>query len=50
VDVVFGDTMFTRGDGTTIKPSEPQGGFDYERFVVDCDNPILQSSTFFAAE
>jgi glycosyltransferase involved in cell wall biosynthesis len=46
VDIVFGDTLFTDADGTPIEPSRPVGPFDYERFVVDCFNPVAQPSAF----
>jgi glycosyltransferase involved in cell wall biosynthesis len=46
VGVVFGDTLFTEEDGTPIERSEPRGEFDYEKFVVECENPIAQPSAF----
>ncbi|MCA1815264.1 MAG: glycosyltransferase [Acidobacteria bacterium] len=46
VGVVFGDTLFTGEDGTPIERSPARGAFDYERFVVECENPIAQPSAF----
>lgn len=43
--VVFGDTMFTRSDGSPLNRSTAQP-FDYETFVVECHNPIPQCSSF----
>lgn len=45
-DVVFGDTLFTDGDGRPIERSGARE-FEYEEFVVECDNPIPQCSAFF---
>jgi glycosyltransferase involved in cell wall biosynthesis len=44
--VVFGDTLFTRPDGSPLSRSST-GPFDYETFVVECYNPIPQCSSFF---
>jgi glycosyltransferase involved in cell wall biosynthesis len=46
VDIVFGDTLFTQEDGTPIESSKGRGVFDYEKFVVECENPIAQPSAF----
>jgi glycosyltransferase involved in cell wall biosynthesis len=46
VGIVFGDTLFTEEDGTPTERSKPRGEFDYERFVVECENPIAQPSAF----
>jgi glycosyltransferase involved in cell wall biosynthesis len=43
--VVFGDTVFTRCDGSLLSRSTAQP-FDYETFVVECHNPIPQCSSF----
>jgi glycosyltransferase involved in cell wall biosynthesis len=44
--IVFGDTLFTDAAGKALGPSRPVVAFDYERFVVDCENPIAQPSAF----
>jgi len=46
VGVVFGDTMFTREDGSPIERSADRSNFDYESFVRECENPIPQPSAF----
>jgi glycosyltransferase involved in cell wall biosynthesis len=46
VDIVFGDTLFTREDGTPIEQSRRLDGFDYRQFVLSCENPIPQPSAF----
>jgi glycosyltransferase involved in cell wall biosynthesis len=46
VDIVFGDTIFTKEDGTPIERSKRRSAFDYKTFVVECDNPIAQPSAF----
>lgn len=46
VDIVFGDTLFTRPDGEPIEPSKPRKEFDYQEFVLQCENPIAQPSAF----
>ena len=46
VDIVFGDTLFTKEDGTPIEQSQSRGVFDYKKFVVECENPIAQPSAF----
>lgn len=43
--VVFGDTLFTRSDGSPLHRSTARP-FDYETFVVECHNPIPQCSSF----
>jgi glycosyltransferase involved in cell wall biosynthesis len=43
--VVFGDTLFTRSDGSPLNRTTAQP-FDYETFVVECHNPIPQCSSF----
>jgi glycosyltransferase involved in cell wall biosynthesis len=43
--VVFGDTLFTRPDGSAVRRSTARP-FDYETFVVECHNPIPQCSSF----
>ena len=43
--VVFGDTLFTRSDGSPLNRTATQP-FDYETFVVECHNPIPQCSSF----
>ena len=46
VDIVFGDTLFTDPSGSPIERSSARDKFDYERFVLDCHNPIPQPSSF----
>ncbi len=46
VSVVFGDTLFTDADGKPLYRSPPQRGFSYDRFVLECHNPIPQPSAF----
>jgi glycosyltransferase involved in cell wall biosynthesis len=46
VDIVFGDSLFTEEDGTPIEQSKSRVGFDYKKFVVECENPIAQPSAF----
>jgi glycosyltransferase involved in cell wall biosynthesis len=50
VGIVYGDTLFTRPDGSPIERSHPpkgfESGFDYEKFVLHCENPIPQPSAF----
>jgi glycosyltransferase involved in cell wall biosynthesis len=43
--VVFGDTLFTRANGSALNRTTAQP-FDYETFVVECHNPIPQCSSF----
>lgn len=46
VGIVFGDTLFTKDDGTPLERSRPRPPFDYREFVLKCDNPIPQPSAF----
>lgn len=46
VGIVFGDTLFTQSDGTPIEQSKRRGEFDYQEFVLNCENPIPQPSAF----
>ncbi len=46
VGIVFGDTLFTRADGTPIERSRSRRGFAYQEFVLQCENPIPQPSAF----
>lgn len=50
VGIVYGDTLFTNPDGSPIERSRPpkgfEPGFDYEKFVLRCENPIPQPSAF----
>lgn len=46
VGIVFGDTLFTNADGSPLERSRPRTEFDYESFVVGCENPIAQPSAF----
>jgi len=44
--IVFGDTLLTQSDGTPIQVSPPQPPFDYNRFLINCNNTVSQPSTF----
>ena len=44
--IVYADTLFTEPDGSPIERNAAQPRFDYERFVVECHNPIPQPSAF----
>ncbi len=46
VGVVFGETQDTLADGTPVGTFKPKRGFDYEDFVLRCENPIPQPSAF----
>ncbi|MGH9848681.1 MAG: glycosyltransferase family 2 protein [Blastocatellia bacterium] len=46
VGIVFGETVDTLEDGTPIGMFKPKSGFDYEDFVLRCENPIPQPSAF----
>jgi glycosyltransferase involved in cell wall biosynthesis len=48
--IVFGDTLFTKADGTPIEKSRSLPPFNYRKFVVACENPIAQPSAFFRRE
>jgi glycosyltransferase involved in cell wall biosynthesis len=44
--IVFGDTLYTDASGTPLWRSRVAQGFDYEQFLVECQNPIPQPSAF----
>jgi glycosyltransferase involved in cell wall biosynthesis len=46
VGIVFGDTLFTKEDGTPIERSTNGRTFIYREFVLRCENPIAQPSAF----
>lgn len=46
VGVVFGDSMYTRADGSEIEPTRPVVDFTYEKMIVTCENFISQPSSF----
>ena len=46
VGIVFGDTLFTEADGTPVEQSKRLKGFDFEKFVLKCENLIPQPSAF----
>jgi glycosyltransferase involved in cell wall biosynthesis len=50
VGVVFGDSMYTRADGTEIEPTRPVIDFTYRKMVVTCENFISQPSSFIRRE
>jgi glycosyltransferase involved in cell wall biosynthesis len=45
-EIVFGDTLFTKPDGEVIERSKLRTEFDYQTFVLQCENPIAQPSAF----
>jgi glycosyltransferase involved in cell wall biosynthesis len=46
VGIVFGETQDTLEDGTPVGTFKPKRGFDYDEFVLRCENPIPQPSAF----
>lgn len=44
--VVYGDTLVTESDGSPREKSKDQSSFDYFLFVKNCDNCIVQPSSF----
>jgi len=46
IDIVFGDTLFTSEAGMALRRSKNRTGFEYQKFVVQCENPIPQPSAF----
>lgn len=44
--IVFGDSLFTKSDGTPLERTRPLPSFDYFEFVAGCENPISQPSSF----
>lgn len=44
--VVYGDTILTSADGTPVGKSRTFPVFDYKNFVEQCDNTIVQPSSF----
>lgn len=44
--IVFGDSLYTDASGKPLWRSHGLEGFDYEQFVVECQNPIAQPSAF----
>ena len=50
VGVVFGDSMFTEADGTEIEPTRPIIDFTYKKFILNCENPVSQPSSFIRRE
>jgi glycosyltransferase involved in cell wall biosynthesis len=44
--IVFADSMFTEADGTPLHRTRPVPPFDYHQFVINCENPISQPSSF----
>lgn len=44
--VVFADTLFTEFDGKPLERSKPQPTFNYLNFIINCENPIPQPSSF----
>jgi glycosyltransferase involved in cell wall biosynthesis len=44
--IVFGDALYTDASGKALWHSRGIEAFDYERFVVECENPIPQPSAF----
>jgi glycosyltransferase involved in cell wall biosynthesis len=48
--IVYGDTLVTESDGTPREKSKDQPPFDYFTFVKNCDNSIVQPSSFIRRE
>ncbi len=48
--IVFGDSMFTKADGTHLERTRPVPEFNYKQFVKNCENPISQPSAFIRRE
>jgi glycosyltransferase involved in cell wall biosynthesis len=44
--IVFGDSLFTEADGTPLERTRPLPPFNYRNFVIGCENPISQPSSF----
>jgi len=44
--VVYGETIHTKADGTPFGRSRTFPVFDYDKFVRECDNTIVQPSSF----
>lgn len=44
--IVFADSLFTEADGTPLERTRPLPPFNYKNFVVGCENPISQPSSF----
>ncbi len=44
--IVFGDSMFTKENGTEISRSNPAPNFNFRDYVVNCINVITQPSAF----
>lgn len=44
--IVFADSVFTEADGTHLDRTRPVPPFNYKDFVVNCENPISQPSSF----
>ena len=44
--IVFADSVFTKADGTPLERTRPLPPFDYKKFVLNCENPISQPSSF----
>jgi glycosyltransferase involved in cell wall biosynthesis len=44
--IVFGDSMYTKADGTEIEPTRPIRDFTYKKMVLTCENSISQPSAF----
>jgi glycosyltransferase involved in cell wall biosynthesis len=46
IDIVFGDCVFIDENGIEIGRSKERAEFDYEHFILECENPIPQPSAF----
>ncbi len=44
--MLFGDSLFTEADGTPNETTAPAPDFSFEKFVIECHNPIAQPSAF----
>ena len=48
--IVFADSVFTEADGTHLERTRPLPPFNYLNFVIKCENPISQPSSFIRRE
>ncbi len=44
--IVFADSMFTNANGAPLERTRPVPSFNYKDFLVNCENPISQPSSF----
>jgi hypothetical protein len=46
IDIVFGDCVFIDENDVQIGRSKARAEFDYEHFILECENPVPQPSAF----